>query len=147
MSTVTKKVLVRSIYREVVAKVGEMPTRDHNNRPAMAPMLRKFLNYQCYMTPEEAEFLVDSNENRKMRTTGNAAYFYPAGFPVPVDVDHEGPLSDAVSAENAMTQGDPGASLAAKEQLARAEAALAAQEKGANSAMERELGAKSAASV
>lgn len=135
-----KKVLVQSTMREVVAKVGQIPVRNHTGAAVMVPTLRPFHNFRCYMTPEEAEFLVNSKENIKMRSSGTAAYFYPAGFPAPVDENHEGPLAPAISAEALSTSADPASSLAAKDQMAEAERILAAQEKGAGTAMDRALG-------
>jgi hypothetical protein len=135
-----KKVLVRSLYREPVVKVGEVAVRNHQGVAMMAPTLRAFRNYLCYMTPEEADFLVDSPENRKMRAEGKAPYFYPAGFPAPVDINYEGPLPPAVSAEGLSTSADPSSALAAKAQMERAEVELTAREKGAGTEMDRQFG-------
>lgn len=137
-----KKVLVRSLYREAVVKVGHFAARNHAGVAVMVPTMRPFFNYVCYMKPEEAEFLVDSNENRKARAAGTPPYFYPAGFPAAVDEDYDGPLAPALSAENLSTSIDPAMAIAAKEQLEQAERDMVAREKGDkgdNSAMAREL--------
>jgi hypothetical protein len=137
-----KKVLVQSLFREVVAKVGHFPQRDHRGVAVMTPILRQFWDYKCYCTPEEAEFLVESVENRKMRAAGIAAYFFPAGFPAPVDENYEGALPPPISGDT-LTAADPAMALAAKDQMAAAETEMRAREaktKGSDSAMARQLG-------
>jgi hypothetical protein len=139
-----KKVLVQSTMREVVAKVGQTPARNHAGAAVMVPTLRAFHNYRCYMLPEEAEFLVEGETNRRERAVGKASYFFPAGFPVPVDENHEGPLAPAMSAEGLSTSADPKVALAAKNELLEAERVLTAREKGQGTAMDEQLGAKKA---
>lgn len=122
-----KKVLVRSIYRHVVAKCGEHAIRLPTGDAIMEAETREFRDYMCYMTPQEAQFLVESPENAKARAAGKPRYFYPAGIPVPVDIDHDGPLAPSGNASSFIAA-DPTQSIAAKQQMERAARMLASQE-------------------
>lgn len=126
-----KKVLVRSVYRHVVAKVGEHPVRLPSGDAVMEAETREFRDFMCYMSPEEAHFLVESGENAKARAAGKPRYYYPAGIPVPVDVNHDGPLAPAGSASSFIAA-DPTQSIAAKVQMERAARMLAAQDRALN---------------
>lgn len=131
-----KKVLVQSVYAEPVVKVGEIYSRNEKGQAIASPILRSFRGHKCYMTPEEAEFLVESKENRKNRAAGRGKYFYPAGIPVPVDADFEGPLSPAASGDSVLVM-DPLQAIAAMEQTQRAEEAMQSIEGNIRASQER----------
>ena len=89
------KIMVRSRYREAIAVTGRV--WDAGN---VYLQFRQFspphpkANYgQCYMTPAEARFLVESVQNRMHVDAGlEAEYSYPAGHPVPVADNFDGVL-------------------------------------------------------
>jgi hypothetical protein len=86
------KILVRSKYREVRAKTQRMweeVTTDGKTTVQQVDFERQFLNWECYMTPEECKFLVESVENKACEAAGDPTYWYPAGLPYPMPVDHD----------------------------------------------------------
>ena len=97
------KVLVFSSRKEAVALVG----RDWDKDGKMLPKYRQFSPIhpkssvgQAYMTLDEANYLVESEEARKYAATGSPQYWYPSGFPVPVGDEKGGSITDAFSDES-----------------------------------------------
>lgn len=88
----TQKVLVRSRYREVFAAthVEKLIIPDNNGNPRVDRRLygRQFKEAHAYMTVQEAQFLVESDQNRSADDAGQPNYWYPAGQPVLRDVEY-----------------------------------------------------------
>ncbi len=132
-----KKVLVRSRHREVTAQVTRDLSKDEKGRVVETNHgFRQFLNNLCYMTMEEAANLIDSPENVAYIDQGlPPLYSYPAGMPVPVDEDHDGPLAPPMSgsglvANNALqNEAARRVSEAADEQIAKRKRAEASSAK------------------
>jgi len=121
------KVLVHSRYREVRAMVARAyRTNPVTQRTEMVPRYRTFVDHRAYCTPEEAAFLVESEENQRHIEYGlPAPYSYPAGMPFPVDVNKDGPFY-AAEGDAAIMSHDPRAALGAdkiREEMAAFEAA------------------------
>jgi len=110
-------VLVRSRYREPIVKVFRSVAIDPNTqKPIEVPHMRQFRDYECYMDPVEAEWLVNSKENQKMRAGGEPSYWYPAGIPVPMDEKKIGGLPPVLTLDQVSVV-DPQQAKAAREQL------------------------------
>jgi hypothetical protein len=123
-----KKVLVRSRHREALARTVINWTRGKDGRPEQENGYRQFVNFECYMTPKEAAFLVDSEENMRYIDSGQPApYYYPAGAPLIVDENFKGPLSPPLAGQGVVANNQQQAD-AARKALAAGEAALAAKE-------------------
>jgi hypothetical protein len=78
------------------------------------------------MTPAEAAWIVESEENTVAAEAGQPNYWYPAGMAIPVPADYDvarmGPFLPAVEGDQAMA--DPRAAQGAKKITAEREAAL-----------------------
>jgi len=96
-----KKVLVRSRYREVTVRTQRELSRDDKGKIVESSTgFRQFINHHAWMTMQEAAELIDSPENKKHIDGGlPPLYYYPAGMPVPVDENFEGPLAPALTGE------------------------------------------------
>src|SRR5882724_10659965 len=127
-----KKVLVRSRYREVVARTTRDWERDKDGKIRELNGFRQFFAHKCYMSPSEAAFLVDSEENQRYIDAGHQPlYYYPAGVPVPVDENFEGILPPPLQ-EGALAASDPKMIAAARNVMQLAEDRLKIKEKGLN---------------
>jgi len=98
------KILVRSRYREVSAKTGTFfddAGLSHEQWRRFSPPHGKATHGQTYMTPEEAKYLVESDENRAHIEAGlEPEYSYPAGYPMPVTDNLDGPLQPPMTSKN-----------------------------------------------
>lgn len=96
-----KKVLVRSRYREATVRTQREFARDEKGKIVETETrFRQFINHHAWMSMEEAAAVVDSPENSKHIDAGlPALYYYPAGMPVPVDENYQGPLEPALSGD------------------------------------------------
>jgi hypothetical protein len=84
---------------------------------------------ECYMTPEEARFLVESHENRAYTEAGEVTpYSYPAGVPLPVADNFEGPLLAPLTSKT-LGVADSRQMEAAERMMAERDASLGGQEK------------------
>jgi hypothetical protein len=127
-----KKVLVKSRFREVVARTTRDFERDKDGKIKEINGFRQFHNHSCYMSPSEAAFLVDSTENQRYINAGFAPmYYYPAGYAYAVDENLDGPLGPPLQ-EGALSSTDPKTIEAARMVMQEAEQRLAAKEKGLN---------------
>lgn len=93
------KVKVFSVFKEgrsLVARRWDKDGKLYQSFRDFRPKNQKATLGECYMTPEEAEFLVESPENQKRAADGNAHYWYPTGFPVPVPDDKDGFFAPAM---------------------------------------------------
>jgi hypothetical protein len=95
------KIKVRSKFREVIAVTGRIweGGNPHLQFRQFTPPHPKAQYGETYMTPAEANFLVESPQNQMHIAAGEeAVYSYPAGHPVPVHDSHDGnfhaPLTD-----------------------------------------------------
>lgn len=88
------KVLVQSKYREVrVCTKREWVHEVIDGRTVSKEIrsFRQFYNWRCWMTLEEAEFIVNDKFNiHTAEVEGQAPYFFPAGIPAPVAHDYGG---------------------------------------------------------
>lgn len=123
------KVLVRSYYREPTVKTFEEPVRNAKGEIEHQAFFRAFHEHECWMTPAEGEFLVNSEENRMHTDQGFIPlYTFPMGQPVPVPADFGGnkltaPLTEAGLATTDARQAD-----AARRKQEAAKRVLEAQE-------------------
>jgi hypothetical protein len=132
------KVLVQSRYREARVRVGREYVVTHiDGKEELTEVnhYRQFRNYKCYMTPEEAAFIVESKENITEQELGQARYWYPAGMAIPVPAEYDeknmGPFMPATEGDQAMA--DPRAAAGAKIIAAEKQKALdAARQKNAD---------------
>lgn len=126
------KVLVHSRFREVKVAVGRTYGRHPTTgRTEISSKFRTFKDNRAYMTPEEAAFVVESDENmRHDEYRLPMPYTYPAGAPFPVPYDKDGPFFAAES-DDALMAGDPRAMLAADKIREEAAIALQAQDEAA----------------
>jgi hypothetical protein len=118
LPTSDTKVLVKSRYREVVVKTGHYFERVVNQETGRVSVntvyyYRRFhassnpnetCGY-CYMTPQEAENIVEAKWNNVNGYPEE--YMYPSGMPMPVALDYGGadlvpPMTDA-----GQSQADP----------------------------------------
>lgn len=133
------KVLVRSYYREPTVKTWEDAVRNpKTNEIEHQALFRPFHEHECWMTPGEADFLVNSEENRMHTDQGFIPlYTFPMGQAVPVPADFANhkltaPLTEAGLATTDARQAD-----AARRKMDAAKRALEAGEK-AKAAAEKE---------
>lgn len=98
------KIKVRSRYREVSAKTGTFFDDEgfsHEQWRRFTPPHPKAQHGEVYMTPEEAKYLVESDENRAHIEAGlEAEYSYPAGYPMPVADNLDGPLQPPMTSKS-----------------------------------------------
>ena len=122
-----KKVLVRSRYRHVLARTTRDWARGIDGKPVEVNSFRQFIDYHAYMTPSEAAFLIDSDENGAYIDAGmTPLYYYPAGAPLILD-DREGELAPPLGGAGLLSH-NPKQSESARRVLAEAEAQLIARE-------------------
>lgn len=87
------KVLVYSKHREGRVLVHRDWDRDGECLLAFRdfkPLSAKSPIGQTYMTPNEAIFVVESQEARQQEASGEPWYWYPQGYPIPVPDDRDG---------------------------------------------------------
>ena len=92
------KVQVFSSRKEAVALVGRTWDKDGNELAKyrrFIPLSPKSPIGHSYMTLKEANFLVESDENRKHAASGSPRYYYPSGFPNPLPDDKGAPMAEA----------------------------------------------------
>lgn len=103
------KVLVESLYSEVTARTGVdyVPDSEAPDGYREVAIFRRFHDKKCYMTPQEAAFLVDSVENQRRIDHGlQPLYKYPAGSPFPVPLETGGEMLSAPLTEEALATTD-----------------------------------------
>jgi len=97
------KIKVRSRYREGVAVTGRVwdDEKVHLQFRAFAPPHPKANFGETYMSPQEARFLVESKQNRMHVEAGlEPEYSYPAGYPMPVADNLDGPFAPPMTEKN-----------------------------------------------
>jgi hypothetical protein len=123
-----KKVLVRSRYRQPLVRTTRDWERGKDGKLQEVNGYRQFENHHAYMTPKEAAFIIDSEENQLFIDAGlPPVYYYPAGAPLIVDDSKDGTLSPPL-AQSAMVANSPRQAEAARRALAEAEVTVAARE-------------------
>lgn len=122
------KVLVYSAMKEARACTGRRVDGEgnfHLQFRQFRPLGPKSPFGKAYMTPEEANFLVESSYVRKHAEAGlQAPYFYPAGFPAPVEDNYEEPFSPPLT-EKSFFVSDPRQVEQAQELLRERDEAIA----------------------
>jgi hypothetical protein len=120
-----KKVLVRSRFRQPTVKTTRDWSRGKDGKLIEISGFRQFENHHCYMTPKEAAFIIDSEENQLYINAGlPPVYYYPAGAPLMVDDSKDGPLEPPLSGKGLATN-SPQQAAAARRAQAEGELALA----------------------
>jgi hypothetical protein len=100
-------------------------SRDKDSKLVEASGFRQFENHHAYMTPSEAAFIIDSNENHAHIDAGlPPMYYYPAGAPFIVDENKDGPLSPPLGSQ-ALVSNNPQQAEAARRVVAEAEEQIA----------------------
>lgn len=123
-----KKVMVRSRYRNPLVRTVRDWERGKDGKPSEINGYRQFVNHEAFMTPKEAAFVVDSDENQAYIDRGlPALYYYPAGAPLIVEDSFQGELSPPMGQGSVIANNDQQAA-AARKALAEAEVALQAKE-------------------
>jgi hypothetical protein len=123
-----KKVLVRSRYRQPLVRTTRDWERGKDGKLQEVNGYRQFENHHAYMTPKEAAFIIDSEENQLHIDGGlPPVYYYPAGAPLIVDDSKDGPLTPPLG-QSAMVANSPRQAEAARRALAEGELAVAAKE-------------------
>jgi len=124
------KILVRSKLKEVRAKTMRTwveKTIDGKAHVEQVDFERQFFNNECFMSPEECVFLVESKENKAREAAGDPWYWYPAGQPYPAAVDYKvdkyGPYTAPIRSGTVSTA-EPMAAEGAKQIEAERKAAI-----------------------
>lgn len=121
------KVLVRSAFREGVAKTWV----DYEEDPKTGAVtelsyFRRFHEHHAYMTPQEARFLVESEENQAHIDGGlPPPYSYPNGQAFPQPLDFGGETLGPPIPEGALSTQDERQAAASKRKSDRRESILA----------------------
>jgi hypothetical protein len=125
-----KKVLVHSRYRNPLTRTTREWERGKDGKLQEINGYRQFVDHRAYMTPKEAAFIVDSEENMRAIEGGLPPFYsYPAGSPLIIDEMKDGPLSPPM-AQGGIVANNPQQVEAARRAMAEGEAQLAARDAG-----------------
>jgi len=130
-----KQVVVRSDKRFPLVRTSVQYRRDE--RGAIVPhgeTFRQFFDYHARMTPEEAAFIVESDENHVATDAGRPMFWYPAGAPLmenAVNPKHPDKSLQPPLTLDQMQVTDPHQAEAARKVIAEAERQIAEQEAAA----------------